>query len=529
MPTFQSKVNLVLVPVVVRDKHGQPVRDLTRDDFQLFDKGQRQGIVSFSAIERTKRAPNSTAGAAALPTTSGLAPPTAANNRPARSIVYIFDDLNTRFAAMANVREAAIRFFKTNVPAGNQAAIYTFSGNPTLEFTGDPDALETAVLKLRWHPPAGRGEMQCPDVSYYIADLIIAKGDSQALEGLAHHTAECAHVTLEIARSIAFAAANRELIIGVHDTQVAMRTLSRAIRRLAAMPGERSIVLASPGFFAQTPEAMRAAAEILDLAARSNVVISGLGLHGVIVAEGEDITARKAPDQLWSRYRLETARADGDVLKDFAEGTGGTFFHNNNNLDTGFERVTAAPEFSYVLGFSPAELRTNGSFHSLKVRLPAGKGVSIEARRGYYAPTSDSQDNRTAADVDDAVFSRDQMVNIPVVLQTGYSKPNTGDAAKVLVIAKIDVTTLHFQKAAGRSRDSLNVVAALFDSEGGYVTGLTKTANLRLSDQTLAKKDPAVTLHWEFDVKPGTYVVRLVVREPEGNRMTTLNRTVKII
>jgi hypothetical protein len=371
--------------------------------------------------------------------------------------------------------------------------------------------------------------MQCPDVSYYIADLIIAKGDSQALEGLAHHTAECAHVTLEIARSIAFAAANRELIIGVHDTQVAMRTLSRAIRRLAVMPGERLIVLASPGFFAQTPEAMRAAAEILDLAARSNVVVSGLGLHGVIVAEGEDITARKAPNQLWSRYRLENARADGDVLKDFAEGTGGTFFHNNNNLDTGFERVTAAPEFSYVLGFSPAELRTNGSFHSLKVRLSAGKGVSIEARRGYYARTSDSQDNRTAADVDDAVFSRDQMVNIPVVLQTGYSKPNTGDAAKVLVIAKIDVTTLHFQKAAGRSRDSLNVVAALFDSEGGYVTGLTKTVNLRLSDQTLAKKDPAVTLHWEFDVKPGTYVVRLVVREPEGNRMTTLNRTVKIL
>jgi hypothetical protein len=142
---------------------------------------------------------------------------------------------------------------------------------------------------------------------------------------------------------------------------------------------------------------------------------------------------------------------------------------------------------------------------------------------------SESKDSATAADVDDAVFSRDQIVNIPVVLQTGYSKPNTGDAAKVLVVAKIDVTTLHFQKAAGRSHDSLSVAAALFDSEGGYVTGAAKTVNLRLSDETLAKKDPAVTLHWEFDVKPGTYVVRLVVREPEGNTMTTLNRTVKIL
>jgi hypothetical protein len=42
----------VLVPVVVRDSHGRPVAHLTKDDFQLFDKGKRQDIASFSAIER---------------------------------------------------------------------------------------------------------------------------------------------------------------------------------------------------------------------------------------------------------------------------------------------------------------------------------------------------------------------------------------------------------------------------------------------------------------------------------------------
>jgi VWFA-related protein len=519
----------VLVPVVVRDKHGQPVGNLTKDDFQLFDKGQRQAIVSFSAIERTKKHPNSAAGAVALPANSGPATPTAGNNGPGRSIVYIFDDLNIRFAAMANIRDAAVRFFKSNLAAGDRAAIYTFSGNPTLEFTGDRDALETAVSKLRWDPPAGRGEMQCPDVSYYIADLIIAKGDDQALEALAQHTAECAHVTLEIARSIAFAAANRELIIGVHDTQIALRTLTRAIRRLSVMPGERAIVLASPGFFAQTPEAATAMAEILDLAAKSNVVVNGLSVHGVIVAEGEDITARKQPNGQWIRYRLENARADGDVMRDLAQGTGGTFFHNNNNMQEGLERVTAAPEYSYLLGFSPAEVKTDGKYHSLKVVLPAAKGVHIEARHGYYPHSADPKGYSTAAEIDDAVFSQSQAMNIPVVLQTGYSKPNTGDAAKVLVVAKIDMTMLHFQKAAGRSHDSLSAVAALFDSEGGYVTGAAKTVNLRLSDETLRKKDPAVTLHWEFDVKPGTYAVRLVVREPEGNTMTALNRTVKVL
>ena len=85
-------------------------------------------------------------------------------NPPKRSLIYLFDDLNIRFAAMANLRDAAMRYFKTNLAEGDHAAIYTFSGNPTLEFTSDREKLEAAVSKLRWKPPAGHGEMQCPDV-----------------------------------------------------------------------------------------------------------------------------------------------------------------------------------------------------------------------------------------------------------------------------------------------------------------------------------------------------------------------------
>jgi hypothetical protein len=209
-------------------------------------------------------------------------------------------------------------------------------------------------------------------------------------------------------------------------------------------------------------------------------------------------------------------------MKDLAEGTGGTFFHNNNDLLAGFERATATPEFSYVLGFSPAELRANGSFHSLKVRLPNKKGLRVEARRGYYAFQSDSKDSEAMADMDDALFSQDKMTDIPVVLQTGYSKLNTGDTAKVLIVAKIDVTSL-------RSLDSLSVAVALFDSDGGYVTGTSESVNLRLLNKTLEPGDPALTLRWSFDAKPGAYMVRFVLREPEGNQMTALNRILKIL
>jgi VWFA-related protein len=297
VPTFQSKVNLVLVPVVVRDARGRPVGDLTKADFQLFDKGDPQTIASFSAIERGNelRAERPVSAVASTPRAdSERANSAGGNTSKNRHLIYLFDDGNIRFADMANVRAAAVRYFKNNLAAGDRAAIYTFSGNPTLEFTGDRDKLESAASKVRWLAGAGHGGMECPDVSYYVADLILTKSDGQALAALTNHTAECAHVPLQFARSIALGAANRELIIGAQQTQVALRTLRRAIRRLSGMPGQRLIVVASPGFFAQTPEAIKATAEVRDLAAKSNVIVSGLSVRGVIGAEEEEDVTRSS-------------------------------------------------------------------------------------------------------------------------------------------------------------------------------------------------------------------------------------------
>jgi VWFA-related protein len=527
-PTFESKVSLVLVPVVVRDALGRPVGNLTRGDFQLFDKRKLQSIVSFSVVKRTKVAPALIETTTTREADSGLV---TTNKTPDRFLIYLFDDLNITFADMAAVRAAAVRHFKSALPATDRAAIYTFSGRPNLEFTADREKLEDTASKLRWRPAFGHGGMQCPDINYYLADLILNKGDGQALQALVQHTASCAHVRPEIARNIALGAANRELIVGAQDTRVALRTLERAIRRLALMPGQRLIVLASPGFFAQTPEGIRDTAEVLDLAAKANVIISTLGARGVYIAEeAGDVTGRAAPSKLWVQQRYVNARANSDVLSDLAEGTGGNFFRNNNDLTAGFDRVATAPEFSYVLGFSPADLKTDGSFHSLKVRLPNEKGITVEARRGYYALRPNAEEQVARAEIDEAVFSRNESNDIPVVLQTGYSKPNAPDAGdpKVLVVAKVDVKWLHFKKAEERNHDTLTVVLALFDPEGGYVIGSTKTVNLRLRDETLAQNDPDVTLRSEFEVKPGTYTVRVVVREAQGKAMTTLNRTVTI-
>src|ERR1700693_3035118 len=141
-----------------------------------------------------------------------------------------------------------------------------------------------------------------------------------------------------------------------------------------------------------------------------------------------------------------------------AEGTGGTFFHNNNDLTEGFERVAAAPEFSYVLGFSPAALKEDGSLHSLKIRVPNMKGISVEARRGDYALKHNAAEEAARPDIDDAVFSREEMSGFPVGLPTWYSKSGAGHA-KATVMAIVDMRSLHYQKIDGRNRGVLAVVA----------------------------------------------------------------------
>ena len=50
-PTFKSGVNLVEVDVVVTDKAGQPVRGLTREDFEVLEDGKNVGIEAFTTID----------------------------------------------------------------------------------------------------------------------------------------------------------------------------------------------------------------------------------------------------------------------------------------------------------------------------------------------------------------------------------------------------------------------------------------------------------------------------------------------
>jgi hypothetical protein len=45
------------------------------------------------------------------------------------------------------------------------------------------------------------------------------------------------------------------------------------------------------------------------------------------------------------------------------------------------------PEITYLLGFKPADLKADGSFHPLTVKLDTDRQLSLQARKGYFAPS----------------------------------------------------------------------------------------------------------------------------------------------
>jgi hypothetical protein len=100
---------------------------------------------------------------------------------------------------------------------------------------------------------------------------------------------------------------------------------------------------------------------------------------------------------------------------------------------------------------------------------------------------------------------------------------------QLAILAHVDLHPVHFRKQEGRNLDNLAFVTALFDRDGHLVTVQEKIVQLRLRDATLtALLDRGLTLRTHFDIKPGTYLVRTVVRDSESGQISGLNRTVEI-
>jgi len=536
--TLRVQANLVDVRVVARDANGQPVPGLQQSDFQLFDNGKPQTISAFTVETRAPRA------SAVAPTAADSPAPAPAKVPPPRYVALFFDDMNMPLGDLVPARKAAQGFIRGSLEPGDRVAIFTSSTLVTLDFTSDTRKLLDAVDQLR--PRLRRpGGSFCPRMSPHLANLIVELNDIMALDlaielGVEQHclSRNVMEMPPDMVKGIVNNTARTTLSMTEDFSRTTMDILREVIQILGRKPGRRALVLASSGFLMFTSSVQRQQDKLVDTALRAGVIINSLDASGLVVdsaaasfEDGPPIILSKRPDlqTLADSLAIEQQRMMSDPLAMLAHGTGGRFFHNNNDLDRGLHELAAAPSVSYLLGFAPANLKFDGNFHELKVKLATSAQRTVEFRRGYNAPTkAPPPPSGFAVRFESEVMGSATLSDLVVDVTSESARLANGQTV-LRVLLRVDPKSLPFQRRGDRNVQNLRFILALFDTQGKFLAGLDSAMNLALKDDTLARvSEKGLEQGLSLQAPPGSYKLRLVLEELMNGKMAALSRPVEI-
>ena len=531
-PSFRIRVdtNLVNVPVVVRDTSGHPVPSLEKKDFRILDNGKPQEISGFR-VETTLQARET------KPPVSDKTPPLNSTPvAPHRFVGLFFDDLHMDIEEVTRLRKASIRYLTTSVDPDARVGLFTSSGTNATDFTSDRQKLEESIGKIAPRSRTIPTASQCPSIDEYQAYLIASAQDTSALdiataEGYECHckggndTPECADDQRRMARG----EASQIWDLADLQSQYSVLAIQNVIQKMAALAGQRSLVLVSPGFLTMTRN--HDVDTLINQALARNVVINAIDASGLYTKILHERPLASHPEMDVQKRGIENEKLSiqRDVLAGLTAGTGGTYFQNSNDFDEGFRETAQSPEVYYILSFSPQNVKLDGSIHKLKVSVDIRGPVRVEARRSYFAQKpSPAGAGPPPSELEKILFSLDELHGLPV--EVTAKQERVGDRTDVMVHIHVDVRSLQLRKEGDRSLDTLMFATALFDSDGKYVTSKEASLDLRLKDANMDRYlQYGVNAVTKFAVSAGTYRVREIVRDTQSHDLAAVNCTVQVL
>lgn len=543
---------LVEVDVVVTDRRGRPVSDLTPDDFVLLEDGKPQRVAFFLA------------GDVGRPPAPVQAPPLARpapvemRLTPGRYVVLAIDDLHMSAESLVRAKEALRRLIDEQLSAEDQVAVVTTSGalGFVQPFTPERPPLRWAIDRISYHErradAGGRASM-----SEYQAQAI-ERGDPQALDLAVREIEQRQELAAPIPsgggpnprlESEARGMARTLLSQALDMSRATLNALEEALRGLDGVPGRKLVVLVSDGFLmgAGTPASRRFDLRaLMDVATRARVSVFALHARGLLALPTEADASRPAsPVQtlpgLQERYAREGDQALREGMRDLAESTGGFFIHGTNDLGAAMAQILDANAAAYLLAYEPLLAEGGGRFRRIEVKLPRHPELAVHARRGYF-----SADERTAraglsvaapaaaqrARPDAlrlALASLVPLRDVPLDLAADFvDTPSEG--SRLVIRAHVDLAQLAFESAGGRQEAALEFVSVVYAESGSVaVEAEGERAEMRLSPANHERMlQEGLGYQRSVAVKPGSYQVRVVVREERSGRLGSAWRWVDV-
>jgi len=418
--TIKVDVRQVLVPVVVTDRQGHHVSGLTEADFKVFEDGVEQKITAFSVEssgvpQESPPEPASRPAAANPPVLPGATPQPAVR----RTYLVLIDTLHLSFQNFVSAREALVKLFRQERSADSQYVVIALGASPemVLNVTRDPATVLAALesKKLQKIFLDGRQGSVGAEIERFRRDL----NDTRLACDMSTENLMKAKCEAGMAR--AFLESGEIADLDRTVTTSFLREFRFLVSQLAQARDRRTIVLLSDGFqivpgreaydlvdaffpFAshclvppdvscshndrQSYARMQDELEpILKLASKSNITIDTIdsrGMYGQAAFDASHSANSVVIDGSVDRVERSVAADDGNTLAEIAEATGGTAFHDSNNLLGALERAFADGRDYYTIAYVSGNATLDGKFRAITVQVRDPKAM-VTAKRGYWA------------------------------------------------------------------------------------------------------------------------------------------------
>jgi VWFA-related protein len=558
---IRINVNLVQVDAIVTDSKGKPVRDLTSDDFEVFQDGKPQAITTFAFIDvRDSRLIASPVPGPAQ-TKKGPAPPPPPSIalRPEqirRTIALVVDDLALSADSTVRVREALKKWVDKEMQPGDLAAVIrTSAGMGALQqFTNDKRLLYAAIDQVQFH----LGRVGVSSFAPLQARMETA-GDPRDSDPAATAAAKEAAAVENGAMRSGVSPPGPIDTTAFDEQVVEMYTLGSigaiqyVVGGLHEMPGRKSVVVFSESLrftfldganMVNTPVTSRGLVEdrlrrLTDAANRSSVVIYAIDPRGVVntAVSAEDVSAGHSPRELAqvATQRTRELIESQDGMKTLTEKTGGLFVHGNDVPRSLREAVDDGDGY-YLLGYQPDsstfdEKARAPKFHSLSVRMKK-PGLRVRSRTGFFG-TADGETPEPAGRVNQirkAFMSPFSTGSIHVRLTTLFAYDEK-EGAYINALLHFDAHDLMFTpQPDGKQKAQIDTFAATFNVDGQVVDSADRSWSLDVEEKSVdavLKRGMVYSLHVPVK-KAGAYQMRMVLRDSTSQQVGTATQFVEV-
>jgi VWFA-related protein len=541
---LRLRTDLVQVRAVVTEKKGQPVDNLTKDDFDVLEDNRPQPI-SFFSVENVGAASESK-------TRSDTAAPTSLRipqKDIGRTIVLFVDTVHIKFDTLERTRQALRRFVDEQMTDRDLVAVVTTSGALGLmeQFTRNKQLLRSAIDRLRpW-----RISLEETLFTPYLAAQINHGDMSSLLLGVEIIRMEemmPREVRDEIIEPLVRGRANQVLAEASYHRKIALGTLKGVVERIAEMPGQRLIAVFSEGFTLNDTSGGYENSDLqpaISRAVRAGVVIYTIAAQGLqpmmLTASQPGIVAgRRNPGRGREVADLTTtmSRSERDLqlaLNNLAKDTGGESFFNTNDLNGRLQKALNDNRVYYSLAYhadasSPAASSVKDKLHLITVRVKNHPDYKVRTQRGYqiFEAKSEQQAATPRLRLAQAMAEPLSVTTIPLAVSADFfERENLPGQAYIQFY--IDAGALQYREQDQHYLFDVETVTMIYDRTGKRVHISTKQANGSFTADRLAlAKRNGYRYTERVPLPPGVYQARVGVLELATEKFGTASTWLEV-